>query len=229
MSRRHIALAVLIFVSLISLAGMAWSAVGASQLTFRQAEIQDRLNRQLPRVVKGVTIDKVDVAFGDNRLSLQASLQGQVLRQPIAARISALGAPRYNAERHEIYFDADKIGFDRIMIAGKTIPHGDAAKNPLVATAVGATEQLAEQAIKTYLAAMPVYRIKDDVKGYVLKAALTDVNVAGDKLVVRLSLWKLTATTATFAFWLIVGLVSLVLLLRFPFWGVVSSVSIGDP
>ena len=229
MSRRTIAFVLLFAINLPCLVGMIWSVFGNSQVSFTQSELQQRLNQQLPRTVKGVTIDRVDVALADNKLSLRASLQGQVVRQTVAAVVEARGAPRYNAEAHEIYFDADRIAFDRIVVAGKTIPPAEAAKNPLAAAAIATTEQAVEQAGKEYLAALPVYRFKDDFKGYVMKSALAGVAVTGDRLVIELSLWKLTVTTATFAFWLIVGLVFLVLLLRFPLWGTVSSISIGDP
>lgn len=228
MSRRRIALSLLVVVNLVCLAGLVWSVFGTSRLTFTQTEIQDRLNRHLPRVIKGVTVERVDVALADDRLSLQASLRGQVVRQTVAALVSARGAPRYDAGGHEIYFDADSIAFERIAIAGRAIPRGDEARNPLVAAAVATSEQIAEQAIRSYLATLPVYRFKDDFKGYVLKAALTDVTVAGDRLVVDLSLWKLTATTATFAFWLVVGVAALLFLLRFPIWSAAAGVSIGD-
>lgn len=228
MSRRNIALTFVVLASLICLAGVVWSALGKSRLVFAQTEIQDRLNRQLPRTVKGVTIERVDVALANDRVALQATLQGQVIRQPIAAQVSARGAPRYDKDSHEIYFDADSIAFDRIAIGGRTISPGGDSRNPLVATALMTAQQLAEQAVKAYLATLPVYRFKDDLKGFVLKAALSDVNVAGDRLVVDLSLWTLTTTTAVFAFWLLVGLVLIVLILRGSLWGALSGISIGD-
>mgnify|MGYP000916167802 CR=1 FL=1 len=228
MSRRNIALTFVVLASLICLAGAVWSALGKSRLVFAQTEIQDRLNRQLPRTVKGVTIERVDVALANDRVALQATLQGQVIRQPIAAQVSARGAPRYDKDSHEIYFDADSIAFDRIAVAGRTISPGGDSRNPLVATALMTAQQLAEQAVKAYLATLPVYRFKDDLKGFVLKAALSDVNVAGDRLVVDLSLWTLTTTTAVFAFWLLVGLVLIVLILRGSLWGALSGISIGD-
>jgi len=89
MSRRTIAFVLLFAINLACLAGMIWSVFGNSQVSFTQGELQQRLNHQLPRTVKGVTIDRVDVALADNKLSFRASLQGQIVRQTVSA-IAAL-------------------------------------------------------------------------------------------------------------------------------------------
>src|SRR5438094_2142806 len=97
MSKRKIAWIVIALVGLLSAAGLVWSIFGSDRLTFTAAELQSRLNQQLPRTVRDVTIERVNVALADNRLALRIALQARVLQQPVSATVSARGVPRYAA------------------------------------------------------------------------------------------------------------------------------------
>src|SRR5262245_13284612 len=105
MSRRTLAWIVVAVVGVLSVAGLLWATFGTHKLTFTQSDIQGRLNQQLPRTVREVTIGRVAVQLADNRLALRIEIQGTVLRQPISAVMSARGVPRYEAQRGEMYFD----------------------------------------------------------------------------------------------------------------------------
>jgi len=78
--------------------------------------------------------------------------------------------------------------------------------------------------VKAYLAARPVYRFKDDVKGVVLKATIGDIAIVGETLVIDLSPIKLTATVAFWLLGLALVLFVAVWLVRRPGWG-----ANGDP
>jgi len=54
--------------------------------------------------------------------------------------------------------------------------------------------------VKAYLAARPVYRFKDDIKGLVLKTTIKDIAIVGDTLVISVSLIKLTSAVAAWLF-----------------------------
>lgn len=223
MSRRTLARIVVTVVGVLSLAGLLLATFGIHKLTFTQSQIQSRLNQQLPRTVREITIERVAVQLADNRLALRIEIQGTVLRQPVSAVMSARGVPRYEAERGEMYFDADDVKVEQLTIAGRSvIGDDDAARRRLSETAGAAVQRLAETAIKTYLATRPVYRFKDDVKGFVLRAALGDVVIEQNTLVVTFSLWNLTVTTALFALGLIIALVFGVYLIRHPTWGEIA-------
>jgi hypothetical protein len=66
----------------LSIAGLVWATFGTSKLTFTESAIQERLNKQLPRTVREITIERVAVQLADNRLALRIEIQGTVLRQP---------------------------------------------------------------------------------------------------------------------------------------------------
>jgi hypothetical protein len=73
--------------------------------------------------------------------------------------------------------------------------------------------------LRTYLAARPVYRFKDDVKGIVLKAAITDVATLPDAIIITVSPIKFTMTVAFDLAVLLVIAFLIVQLVRHPRWG----------
>jgi Protein of unknown function (DUF1439) len=217
MSRRRIAWIAVALVGLLSAAGLLWSMFGSDRLTFTAAELQSRLNQQLPRTARDVTIERVDVALADNRLALRIAMQARVLQQPVSATVSARGLPRYAAQEAAMHFDADEIKIEQLAISGRTVVGEEGGR---LSNAVrSALQGVAESGIKAYLAARPVYRLKDDFKGMVLKAALVDVAIEQNALTVTFSLWNLTMTAAMFALILIILVFVIYWLIRHPLWG----------
>jgi hypothetical protein len=217
MSRRKIAWIVIALVGLFSTAGLVWSMFGSDRLTFTAADLQSRLNQQLPRTTRDVTIERVDVALADSRLALRIAMQARVMQQPVSATVSARGVPRYEAHEAAMYFDADEIKIEQLAIAGRTVvgEEGGRLSNTVRSTLRG----VAESGIKAYLATRPVYRFKDDFKGLVLKAALVDVAIEQNNLTVTFSLWSLTMAAAVFALCLIILVLVIYWLIRHPLWG----------
>jgi Protein of unknown function (DUF1439) len=217
MSRRRIAWIVIVLVGVLSAAGLVWSMFGSDRLTFTAADLQSRLNQQLPRTVRDVTIERVDVALADNRLALRIAMQARVLQQPVSATVSARGVPRYEAHDAAMYFDADDIKIEQLAIAGRTVvgEEGGRLGNTVRSTLRG----VAESGIKAYLATRPVYRFKDDFKGVVLKAALVNVAIEQNTLAVTFSLRNLTVATGVFVLGLIILVLAIYWLIRHPRWG----------
>ena len=221
MSKRTLAWIAVAFVGVLATAGILSFMFGTSKLAFSEADIQARLNRQLPRTVRDVTIERVAVRLAENRLALRIEMQGTAMRQPVSAVVAARGVPRYEAQSGEMYFDADDVKVDQLTIAGRSVAGEDdtATRRRLTEAAGPAVQRLAEAGIRAYLAARPVYRFKEDFKGIVLKAALVDVTIEQDALAVRFSLWNLTVTVAAFALVLFGVLLVVFLLVRHPRWG----------
>jgi Protein of unknown function (DUF1439) len=217
MSRRNIAWIVVALVGLLSAAILVWSIFGSDKLTFTAAELQSRLNQQLPRTVREVTIERVDVALAENRLALRIAMQARVLQQPVSATVSARGVPRYATQETAMYFDADEIKIEQLAIAGRTVVGEEGRR--LGSAVRAALQGVAESGIKAYLATRPVYRFKDDFKGVVLKAALVDVAIEQNTLMVTFSLWNLTLTAGMFALILIILGLVIYWLIRHPRWG----------
>ena len=74
MSKRSLAWIVVACVGLLSIAGLVWATFGTSKISFTESTIQTRLNQQLPRTVREVTIERVAVRLADNRLALRIEI-----------------------------------------------------------------------------------------------------------------------------------------------------------
>jgi hypothetical protein len=74
----------------------------------------------------------------------------------------------------------------------------------------------------------PHRRAQEDFKGIVLKAALVDVAIEQNTLVVTFSLWNLTIAVATLALVLLAVLLVIFLLIRHPLWGLGTIAEIVD-
>ena len=202
MSKRALAWIVVALAGLLSTAGLLFFMFGTSKLTFSEAEVQERLNNKLPRTVRDMTIERMVARLAENRMALRVEVKGTVLRQPIAAVVTARGVPRYEAQKGEMFFDADDVKLGQLTVAGRSVAgEEDAATRKRMAEAASkAVQGLAQAAIKAYLASRPVYRFKEDFKGVVLKAALVDVAIQENTLAVTFSLWRLSTMVAVFAF-----------------------------
>ncbi len=184
----------------VTLAGAALSVFGPERIALTEADLQERVNRALPRQFHNVTVERGTVSVADGRITVRVETRAAALGKSIATAAVARGVPQYNAERGEVFFDADDVKIEDsgaggivkqlgIRIGGKlgekleqNMPRVEDAAAGLVAGS-----------IKTWLASRPVYRFKDDIKGVVLKATLKDIAVEGDRLVIGLSLIRLGA------------------------------------
>jgi hypothetical protein len=194
--------AVLLLAAL-TLAGAGLSAFGPEQIALTERDLQERLNRALPRQFKNVTVERGTVGVADGRITVRVETSTAVLGKTVATAAVARGTPQYNPERGEIFFNADEVRIEDsgaggiiqqlgIHIGGrlgeqieKNMPRVENAAAGVVAGS-----------IKAWLAERPVYRFKDDIKGVILRATLKDLKVDSDKLIIGVSLVRLSAAVA---------------------------------
>jgi hypothetical protein len=220
MTKRRLAWIALFFVGATAVLAGVWSAFGLDKIVLSAAELQRRVNRELPRTFKGVTVTQATVAVADGDMTLTIPVAAEELGQRFNATVSARGVPDYDSERGEIFFDADDVKVsDFAATGGKLAERLDRLSGGLRKHAEKAAGEVIEKGLKAYLAERPVYRFKDDFKGFALRAVITDVSVDADALVVAISLINLTVTAAaSLAALLVVGIL-IILLVRHPRWG----------
>jgi hypothetical protein len=190
----------------VTITGAALSVFGPERIALTEGDLQERLNRALPRQFHNVIVERGALSVADGRITVRVETRAAALGKTVATAAVARGVPQYNAERGEVFFDADDVKIEDsgagglvkqlgIRIGGKlgekieqNMPRVEEAAAGLVAGS-----------IKAWLASRPVYRFKDDIPGLVFKATLKDLVVEGDRLVIGLSLIRLSA--AAFA-WL---------------------------
>jgi hypothetical protein len=183
----------------LTIAGAGLSAFGPERIALTGPELEERVNRALPRQFHNVTVDRATVTVVDGRIAVRADASVSALGKTIAAAVVARGVPQYNAERGEVFFEADDAKVEDAGSGGVVKQLGIRVGESLqrnTPRVEGAAERLIASGIKAWLAARPVYRFKDDIKGLVFKAVLKDVVVEGDELVIVASLIRLSAAVA---------------------------------
>ena len=200
--------------SALTIVGAALSAFGPERIVLSEVQLQERINRELPRQFRGVTMERATVSLADDRVSLRVEARATVLGKTLMATAFARGVPRYNAESGEVFFDAEDVRLEDFGSGGLAKQLGSRISGRLgeeIELNMPRIEAAAASAVaigtKAYLAARPVYRFKDDIKGLVLKAAIKDIAIVGDMLVISVSMIKLTTAVAGWLFGLtLVGL-----------------------
>jgi hypothetical protein len=200
-------IAALVF-GLLAAAGAALSAFGPERIVLTEAQLQDRIGRQLPREFRGVTVERAAISLADGRIQIRVEAHATALGQTFTTIAFARGTPRYNAEEGELFFDAEDVRLEDFTIGSGSLAEraerlgariggrlGEAVEQNLPRIEAAAAGIVAI-GIKAYLAARPVYRFKDDFKGLVLRATITDIAIVGDMLVVGVSLIRLTIAVA---------------------------------
>lgn len=221
MTKRRVAWTIAVVLAVIGIAGAVWNAVTGGRITFTAAQLQERVNRTLPREFKGVTVEAATVAIAESRIALTVNVHAEAAGQSFSATAAARGVPVYDAAQGAIHFDADNVEVSNVKASGSVASRLQGRLGGRLEEAAG---KLVAAGIKAYLAARPVYRFKDDVKGIVLKAAVSNIAIEGDLLVITVSLLNLTAGVAAYIAMTLLAFVIVIYLLTHPGWGVV----IGD-
>jgi hypothetical protein len=156
----------------VTLAGAALSAFGPERIALTQAALQERINRELPRQFHGVTVERATVALADGRITVRAETRAAALGKTVASATVARGVPQYNAERGEVFFNADDVKIEDSGSGGLVKQLGLRIGGRLgeqfqqnMPRVEDAAAGLVAGSIKAWLAARPVYRLKDDIKG----------------------------------------------------------------
>ncbi|HMK78627.1 MAG TPA: DUF1439 domain-containing protein, partial [Xanthobacteraceae bacterium] len=218
-TRRRLAWISLVVAGVLVAAGALWSVFGPDKITLTQSELQQRVNRALPRTFKGVTVEQANVTVADGRVALRVDTQAAVLGQSFRASVAARGVPRFSADDGALFFDADDVKVADFAVTGGKVAE---RLGPLRERAETAAGKAIELAIKTYLAERPVYRFKDDFKGIVLKAVVAGVATQDDAVIISVTLVKLTKMVAI-SIALLLGILYLIIqLVRHPGWGLAA-------
>jgi hypothetical protein len=207
----------------LAIAGAALSAFGPERIALNELQLQERINRELPRQFRGVTVERATVSLAGGRISIRVETRATALGKMLMATAFARGVPRYNADRGEVFFDADDVrledfGSDGLAkrlgsrIGGRL---GEEIEQNLPRIEAAAASVIAI-GIKAYLAARPVYRFKDDIKGLVFRATIKDITIAEDTLVIGVSMIRLTTAVAAWLFGLALAVLVVIWLRNAP-------------
>src|SRR5215468_8165176 len=95
--------------AVLTLAGAALSAFGPERIALTEADLQERVNRALPRQFHNVTVERGTINVAEGRITVRVETRASALGKTVAAAAVARGVPQFNAERGEVFFEADDV------------------------------------------------------------------------------------------------------------------------
>ena len=203
---------ILIIVAIVCL----WSIYGTKTVSLTAQEIQRRIDSQvidksLPIrgkariIVKSVQVKTLDIQIQNGQVHVLIGVEGTLLAgKAFSAIISSLGVPMYSDG--SFYFKPEKIEMQNFRYMGE-VPSVTVEKfaeryvqsektRALIADNAQRIEDwmtsVAESSAMHVLENRPIYRVKDDVKGILIKLSLNSVEVDQDRISVTFSLWQMT-------------------------------------
>lgn len=172
---------------------------------FVMEQVSKRVGKDLPikglskLAIKKASLRSVDTRIEDGKVNIFVKLTGELAFGPSFSLVSsAVGIPSYS--NGSFYFQPDRIEVQDFSIEGQQT-HAEKWMTPFV-----------EAAAMQVLDKQPVYRLKDDVKGFILQSTLTSIKAVGNHIELTFRLWQITMAVLVGIFLIIVSL-SLALML----------------
>jgi hypothetical protein len=193
------------------------SLYGTHSVSFTEAQVREHLSKQVGKempikgtaqlLVKSVTIKQADVRIQDGRVLASIHVEGQMKTgKKFMLSTNTVGVPSY--AEGAFFFKPEKVEVEKFGYEGGSPKEAisrfadryvsDNKLRTLAEDVAPKVEEwvtnLAQNTSIYALERWPVYRLKDDVKGVVIKASLESVKVDKDRIVVTFSLWQLTVS-----------------------------------
>ena len=244
MTKRKWAWTATIAAAIIAVAGVCWSVFGVHEISMSQADIQTKIDEKMPASQKGVTISNAKIDLSGDKLGLTFNAATTKFNTEYRMNTATRGTLRYDHSRGAFYFVPEELKVSDIQANGASVAEKVGGfidkwvdskkiqdnKAELAAKAEDIAQGLVQKTAASVLERVPVYKLKDDFKGYVVRAVLSDVEVKDGHVIAHLSLWQLTKTVLVFAFALVIAIGFMVALIANPEWGIPLLLigSIGD-
>jgi hypothetical protein len=229
MNKRRGILGATLAILILALLGLGWAVLGKHQVSMAQAEIQSKIDAQMPNTQKGVTISNVKLDLADNKINLTldatASAMGVECRMTGATR----GTLRYDSSEGSFYFHPESLDIKDFKAAGANVSDkvsglidkldrkkdkDDDPKSGLMDKVKDTARDLAQKGAENAFERMPIYTLQQDFKGSVVKAVLTDVEIKDRKVIAHLTLVQFTTIAAILALLIVAAIVFVITRLR---------------
>src|SRR5262249_26162921 len=142
---------------------------------FAKEQLSKKVGKDLPIkgpaqiAIKKASLQEIDVHIRDGQINISARIEGDLrFGKSFSLVSSATGVPSY--AEGAFYFHPEKINVQELSLQGQKVLTGGWMTSLVDAAALHAFEK------------RPVYRLKDDVKGHILRSTLTSIKVEGDRI-----------------------------------------------
>jgi ribosomal protein L13E len=175
------------------------------KVRFSQEQASAKMREAIDKKAhEGLLVERPVLTFNNNAVQFSGRVSGTRLGQPFSADVSVDGVPHYDERSQAVFFTPTTFSLKNFSFRGEAPAEkarrlgGTIFKNTTVGTVLDNSAEsieqwvtkTAEQRIRTVLEKRPVYRLKDDVTGIVLKASLTHIAIEEHHVVATLSVVK---------------------------------------
>lgn len=233
MSKRRIAWCAIALVALASLLIGVFGLSGVKTVRLSAADLQARIDKELPREYKGVTLTRASLSITEKDVHIALELEGRTLGQHFSLEATGVGVPRYDRRDAAFYFAPSKLAVEKLVLSGESATERagkfvdryvtDQKLKERIAASIPGVERWVKDNLESHalaiFAQIPLYKAKNDLKGIVIKATLSDVAVHDGALVLSFSLLQLTITVLLACVTLLASVGFAFALFQHPNWG----------
>jgi hypothetical protein len=225
------------------------SFFGNKEVHFSEEQIQSQILKGLDKkglqkgssshtslkVVKEISIKDVNIKISNGKVSAVVSVEGTLIAsKKFSLTAKAVGAPLYKEgafyfspteiKVESFEYEGDKPGVVISKIADRYIT--DDKKKLLMKDIAPVIESwmttTAQNAVMFTLEKRPIYTLKNDVKGVLIRSSLESVKIQDNELVLAFSVWEFGLSVAIGIFLLIASIAMVFALAQSPFLGVIA-------
>ena len=181
---------------------------GRTTISIDQLQAQSRINAQLPKeVFKGGTVTDTQVVFNEHDLETTITLKGNKFGKNFTLLVTAVGVPEYRRAEGAFYFRPSQITIkefsydhsgqlaNKLKVMADKYVTNTGVRQAITDAAPHLETWMTEAAQKgatSVLQRVPVYRLKDDIKGLLIQASLESLQLEDAHIKIVVSFWSLT-------------------------------------
>lgn len=229
--RRRIGFWIAGIVAILAIGGALWSMFGVHEISMTQADIQKKIDEKMPYESKnGVKVDNVKLDLSDNKLGLSVDAKATKFKTEYQLSAKTKGELRYDRNRGAFYFHPEQLHLSDVRANGTNVSEKVGKfidkwvdskkildnKAELMAAAEDLVQSLVQSSAEAALTRVPVYKLQDNFKGYVVRAALERIEVRDGMVIAHVSLWQLTWTVLGWLLLLLLAIGFVILLFVCP-------------
>jgi hypothetical protein len=219
--------------AILAAAGIVWGATSSFDKVLTQNQLQQKINAKLPFTAKTVTVENVQLDLSGDKINLTFDASTEKFKSQYAVSAATTGKLRYDSSRGAFFFAPEKVALSNFTVNDHVVgarvdgllDHllGDSKlgqrKDAFKETAHDVVENAVQEGTQVVLARIPLYTLKDDIKGTIIKMSLTGVEVRDHTLIAHISIWQLSMSVLLFGLTLVVSVLLAIGLLSSPSWG----------
>lgn len=221
----------------------AFLTIGTSHtFSMDEAKIRQKIDAKIADGIHkhGITVTAAEVKLRQTDAEVTFAMNGTKFRQSFELKAGGIGMPRYNDG--DFFFVPSKVEVLDFTFKGeapadraKRIAKGALLRNSRIGAAIEENADNVEAWVKSkaqdvamhMLEKTPLYKLKSDFKGIVIRASLEKIWIENGVLYAKVSLWQLTTTLIIWALCMILAVALAFGLMMSPGWGL-AAIAVGS-